>query len=361
MKATFPYMGNIYIPLKTLLKELNIEPVIPPPPNKETLSLGTKYSPELMCLPFKLTLGNLIKALEMGADTIIHCSGFWSCRYGHYPYLHADILRNLGYKFFHIILRKEELKNVYIILKNLFKKDTILLEKITKAVMKTYFKSTVMEALERKAMAVRPLEKRKGQTTKVLNKYLKKLFRTENIFQMKKIKKLGIRNLENLIDEEKRKSFVPKIKIVGEAFCLVEPYVNFNIVEKLGEMGFYADPFLTAHSWLGFHSIRLGNNLYKKIKNLAKEYWRYNVGGEDMNTIGHTLLAIKEGYSGVIHLHPFGCLPQTMTQGILEKISEKYSIPLLDISLDEHTSENIMENRLSAFLEIIKRKIKIWQ
>lgn len=357
MKATFPYMGNIYIPLATLFKELDIEPIIPPPPDKETLYLGTKYSPELICIPFKLTLGNLIKALELGADTIIHCSGFWSCRYGHYPYLHAMILRSLGYKFSSIVLKKEELKNIYFILKKIHKKDNRVIKKFIKAILKTYYKSSVMEELERKAMAVRPREKEKGITTRVLNSYLKKLYQKDSIFQMREVKKRGIRDLENLATDKKRGLVIPKIKIVGESFCVIEPYINFRIIEKIGEMGFYADPFLTASSWIGFHSIRLGNKLYKKISNLAKEYWRYNVGGEDTNTIGHTLLAIKEGYSGIIHLHPFGCLPQTMADGILEKINKRYNIPILDLSLDEHTSENLLEARLLAFCEIIKRRV----
>ncbi len=358
MKATFPYMGNIYIPLSTLLKNLDIEPVIPPPPDKETLSLGTKYSPELMCIPFKLTLGNLIKALEMGADTIIHCSGFWSCRYGYYPYLHHQILKERGYKFEYIILKKEEWQNIYFILKKIYKKDYKVINKFIKAIIKTYYKSKIMEELERKAMEIRPKEKKKGITTKVLNKYLKKLYEEDNIFKMEKIKKRGIEELANLTDKKKENSFIPKIKIVGEAFCVVEPYVNFRIIEKLGELGFHADPFLTAHSWLGFHSIRLGNNIYKKVRELAKEYWQYNVGGEDTNTIGHSLLAIKEGYMGIIHLHPFGCMPQTMASGILEKISKEYNIPILDISLDEHTAENLIDTRLSAFCEIIKKRIE---
>ncbi|MEO0130624.1 MAG: hypothetical protein ABIK76_02900 [candidate division WOR-3 bacterium] len=356
MRATFPYMGNIYIPLSTLLKELDIEPVIPPPPDKETLTLGTKYSPELMCIPFKLTLGNLIKALEMGADTIIHCSGFWSCRYGYYPYLHGQILKQLGYKFNHIILKKQEWKSVYFILKKLHKRDYKVITKFIKAIIKAYYKSKIMEELERKAMEIRPKEKKKGITNKFLNKYLKKLYEEDNVFRMEEIRKKGIKELANLVDKERKNSFIPKIKIVGEAFCVVEPYVNFHIIEKIGELGLYIDPFLTAHSWLGFHSIRLGNNIYKKIRNLAGKYWQYNVGGEDTNTIGHSLLAIKNGYSGVIHLHPFGCMPQTMAGGILERISKEYNIPILDISLDEHTSENLIDTKLSAFCEIIKKR-----
>jgi len=52
-------MGNIYIPFKALFQRLNIDLVIPPVNNQRTLSLGVRYSPEGLCIPFKLTLGKL--------------------------------------------------------------------------------------------------------------------------------------------------------------------------------------------------------------------------------------------------------------------------------------------------------------
>ena len=71
MKVTFPHMGNMYIPLKSLFEQLGVEVVVPPPTTKKTLDLGVKYSPEFACLPLKLTIGNFIEAFSLGANTII--------------------------------------------------------------------------------------------------------------------------------------------------------------------------------------------------------------------------------------------------------------------------------------------------
>ncbi len=59
-------MGNIWVGLKAMANKLGVEIVVPPPTTHRTLSLGVKYSPETACLPFKLTLGNMIEALESG-------------------------------------------------------------------------------------------------------------------------------------------------------------------------------------------------------------------------------------------------------------------------------------------------------
>lgn len=70
-KITFPHMGNLFIIGKALFEELGFEVVIPPYNNKSALEIGKRLSPEFICLPFKLNMGNFIQAIEMGANTIV--------------------------------------------------------------------------------------------------------------------------------------------------------------------------------------------------------------------------------------------------------------------------------------------------
>lgn len=70
MKITIPHLGNVYIAAKILFEGLGIDYVIPPLNNKEALFLGSKYSPEEMCLPFKLMIGNYLAGIREGADTV---------------------------------------------------------------------------------------------------------------------------------------------------------------------------------------------------------------------------------------------------------------------------------------------------
>ena len=60
IKVAFPHMGNVYIAWASALKKLGVEPFIPPYSSKKTLELGTKYSPDSICLPYKLILGNFL-------------------------------------------------------------------------------------------------------------------------------------------------------------------------------------------------------------------------------------------------------------------------------------------------------------
>ena len=49
--------------------------VMPPALTKRTMDLGTKYSPDFVCTPFKTLLGSMIESLEAGADTLLMTHG----------------------------------------------------------------------------------------------------------------------------------------------------------------------------------------------------------------------------------------------------------------------------------------------
>ena len=75
MRLTFPRMGQIDIPVRTLFEELGHQVVPPPPVTKRTFALAVKYAPEFACLPFKMTLANYIEAMEKGPAVVTFGGG----------------------------------------------------------------------------------------------------------------------------------------------------------------------------------------------------------------------------------------------------------------------------------------------
>ena len=91
-------MGNYSIPAKYFLTNiLENEIITPPSITNKTIDLGTRYSPETVCTPFKYTLGTLIECLDKGANILIQQGG--GCRYGYYSEVQNEILKDLGYRF----------------------------------------------------------------------------------------------------------------------------------------------------------------------------------------------------------------------------------------------------------------------
>ena len=166
MKATFPHMGRMDIFIKGIAKALGMEAVVPPTSSKRALDLGVKYAPEFVCLPFKLMLGNLIEALEKGADTILLVSDRGPCRLGLYGLPLQIILKNLGYKFQWLALNNPRpLKSIF---QMGMAKDVVQYRnKLTfmDGLLAFYFgwkKMLTMEAIEKLTFKVRPYEIKKG-------------------------------------------------------------------------------------------------------------------------------------------------------------------------------------------------------
>ena len=88
----------------------------------------------------------------------------------------------------------------------------------------------------------------------------------------------------------------------------------------------------------------------------AKKYMKRPIGGECIETIGDTVYAAKNGVDGVIHLMPFSCMPEIVSQNILSKVSKNEDIPVLSLVLDEQTGKTGYITRVEAFVDLVKRK-----
>ena len=102
-KISFPHMGNYYIVANYLFNHIiDADIMTAPKITSKTIELGTKYSPDFVCTPFKYTLGTMIEALDNGANILFQAGG--GCKYGYYAELQEQILKDLGYEFTYINL-----------------------------------------------------------------------------------------------------------------------------------------------------------------------------------------------------------------------------------------------------------------
>ena len=72
--------------------------------------------------------------------------------------------------------------------------------------------------------------------------------------------------------------------------------------------------------------------------------------------MGHAVNFKEKDFDGIVHLKPFGCLPELVSQSVIDDFSDKYDIPVLTISIDEQTADANVLTRVEAFLDMIKEK-----
>ena len=75
-----------------------------------------------------------------------------------------------------------------------------------------------------------------------------------------------------------------------------------------------------------------------------------------MENTGYIMEFAEMGFDGVVHLMPFGCLPELITRSILPQLSEEYNIPVLTMSIDEQNGEANTQTRLEAFVDLCKNR-----
>ncbi|QZY54564.1 acyl-CoA dehydratase activase-related protein [Crassaminicella profunda] len=358
MKITFPHMGNIYIALKAVFEELGVEVIPPPKCSKNTLEIGTKYSPELICIPFKITVGNYIESIERGADTLFMWGGCDVCRIGFYNTLQKEILKKLGYNIELICV--EPFKN--------FKEINCFLEKLqrisgTKNYLKI-FSSFVkgvkllneVDKFDELVHKIRPRELLKGAVDRLYDKFEKEIYLSRGYKETLKIIKRYKEALKDIEIDQKKD--ILKIGIVGEIYTVVEPFINLDLIKKLGNMGVEVHRSVVSSEFINeqLDFLPFINSEKEEVHRAAKDYLDTEIGGHARHTIGNTVRYAKENYDGVIHLLPFTCMPEIVASSILPTIEKEKDIPILKIVLDEMTGEIGYLTRIEAFVDLIERR-----
>ncbi len=356
MKITFPHMGNTFIAAKTFLDEFNIDYIIPPFNNKRALELGTKYAPEMACLPLKINIGNYIQVFEQGADTVMITGGCGPCRFGYYGELEKEILKDMGIEMDFITLEvpSHDIKEFIRRIKKLT--GSINPVRLINAFAKTSKIVLELDELEKVTFKVRPREVIKGTTSKIYKEFLKKSLNTKGYFTIRKlIKETKDRLLHVEIDREKE---ILKVGIVGEIYTTIDPFTNLNIETKLGDMGIEVDRSVTISSWVIEHMIKKFLKLPRDLE-FAKEaepYLGTLIGGHAQETVGNTILYAKNNFDGVIQIYPLTCMPEIVAQSILPKIEKDFDIPVMTLIIDEMTGEEGYLTRVEAFVDLLKKR-----
>ena len=236
-------MGNYYVPSVYLFKKIgNCNVLKPPLITKNTISLGSKYSPDFVCTPFKYTLGTFIECLEMGADTLIQLGG--GCRYGYYSELQEKILSDLGYnfKYYNLITKGHtDVKRIFKILKSInpkLKVSSLYYIFITIKMVK------YMDYIENYIRENCAYEVNKGEFKKEFNNMLTDFSNVKSFFDLRKKYKRYKKKIWNIKINKPKNNI--KIGVIGELYTLMEPFANNNLEDMLYSRGIEVKRFTTA-------------------------------------------------------------------------------------------------------------------
>ena len=345
MKASFPNLGYDTYALKTLLEDLGAEVVLAPPNSRRTIELGSLHSPELICMPYKITLGNMLEALDLGADTLFMAAGARKCRFGYYHYLHERALKNLGKECrFIAVTQYSPFDFVFKVMPDIFGVPPWrVMRAVAKMLAKSRLTQEFRQHLNRKmAIDFDGAEQAKPKGLAVI----------ERAHTLKEIQSARgeVSRIFNLNGAEPQ----VRLGLVGEIFFMIEQFASQEIEKELGKMG--AEVVFERSLYRHIRHLLSSDPAFARSERLARRYLQESPGGEAIRTVGEAVHFQRQGLDGIVHIFPFTCMPENIALEALQKLSEETGLPVLSLSFDEHTSRTGLLTRLEAFVDLVKRR-----
>jgi predicted nucleotide-binding protein (sugar kinase/HSP70/actin superfamily) len=347
-----PNIGNYTIALATAVESLGIKAWASTATTPEALKLGISAAPESVCLPLKAHLGHFIEADRAGVEFAFMVNSVGTCRLRYYRHMIGDILRDLGLKIKIFGLGFDGFKPPIV---RYFDPGPVT---FLKPILHTALKIKVIDELEVAAWRTRPVEIIHGDTTRVMNRLLAELSESGTMADTRAIRKKAASCFAEIpVDREKQPL---RVGLVGEISFLRDKCLNKNIEYILGSQGIEVRNFFLLGEELNNISriVLLNQNRRKYLSRIADRYLQSTVGGHALDSVAHSIRCADEGYDGMVHLCPSGCMPEVSVRPILKRVSRDKDFPILEMSYDEHTCAVGIATRLEAFADVLRERRK---
>jgi len=330
------FLYHKYFPMwDTFFRKLGVEVIVSPESNKVLVKQGIMNTIDEACLPLKTYMGHIIELANMNVDYIfiprfisVEKHRYFCPKFLGLP----DLIKNTSLKIklpeileptINIRTNKKEFYIEVLKLASKFNKRPLNIYNAVNAAIKVqrqyeqciHYGSTYKEALEL------------YESTKC--KFV------ENAQKILELKKQAKTDSENV-----------NIAVIGHSYILYDQHISMNLISKLEEMNCNIQ---TAEM--------LSDNLIKiAAKRIPKDmFWTLN--RELMGAAFHHLDHMD--IDGIVMISAFACGPDAISKELIERIYKRDSrIPMLSLTIDEHTGEAGFVTRLEAFIDMIKRNRK---
>ena len=218
-----------------------------------------------------------------------------------------------------------------------------------------------IDKVEKRIQRIRAYETFRGDCNKAWEKIQKIYDKVKSLDDVRNAELESKTILENIKTIDAPNKDKIKIGIVGEIYVVMEQSINLKIEEILGNMGAEVERSQYISEWIDFNLLPKWLTKPHELKILKKgeKYIQEIIGGHAKQTVGHIVDYAERGFDGVVHLMPFACLPELVSQSIIPAITKEYNIPVITLSIDEQTGLANVQTRIEAFLDLIKSRKRI--
>ena len=361
MAGTYPGIG-VMGDLVEAVAEFTRDEIVSPLPNaNSTLNLGMRHSPEGACLPFKLIAGSLMESIDRGANLVGMITERGPCRLGTYSLGLRLLLKEAGLEGGWVDFDNTNVRAGYIrrFKEMYFQKYDRRLSwfDMGRGFVMGFLRLAYIEALEAERNCRLAIQRRPGDVETCFQEGAEKIRAARTPWSMRWA--LGKARAAMRAIPLDRKRPTVQVVITGEVYCVIDPFANGRLEQRLAQLG--AEPcrvlWQTDYLLHGMGLGRLGHLGGRPAAiRAARPYMADNIGGDAAANVGHAVLAKRRGMHGLVHLKPFACMMEFISENVLQKVSEELDFPVLSLTLDDVNGAERIHVRLEAFVENLFRR-----
>lgn len=297
---------------KAFFEELGVEVVVSGETTKTTLDLGVRATVDEACLPVKLLIGHLAELKEQNVDFLlvprvvsVERKRYLCPKFLGLPEMVRNSLEDLP-----------ELIDIEINVHKRYRETRRNLARLAARLSgRPFALSRAMQAAK-KAQAAYEASLRRGLAPIDL------LFPPGG-------------------DQEQGEKKI-RIGLIGHVYNVNDPFISMNMIERLRSLG----AEVVTPEMLAPEDICRGAAKFTK-----DIFWTF--GKEQLGAARHLLE--EKSIDGLVLVASFGCGPDSLTCEMVERLYKRESdVPVLLLTLDEHTGEAGIVTRLEAFTDMLR-------
>ncbi len=297
---------------------LGFEIVLSDKTTTKLINDGTKYVVSDTCLPIKVFVGHLCNLLEKGIDTIL-----------------VPSLQSTSYK----VNNCSKIRGLPEIIRNVINKPFNMIEPTLDKTEGIGFHDFCIDTANQ--LGITDLELIKQAEQKGWEIYDNFIKMAKSGVEFHKAVNNAIKGITEIktIDTIRPLSVV----IMAHGYNLYDERISMNLLKKLDKMGVKAYTSLNITREESIEAIH-------KLDEI--QYWANEL--DLTGTAAYYML--NRSVDGIIALSAFGCGPDSLMVDEIQYHAKEIKMPMLHLTIDEHTGEAGFLTRLEAFIDMLTRK-----
>ncbi|NLN18182.1 MAG: hypothetical protein GX162_02740 [Firmicutes bacterium] len=239
-------------------------------------------------------------------------------------------------------------------------------------------KVDALERLRAHSLILRAHEHEAGSVAAAYREAVEMMRRAHSLPEIARAEKKG----KALLDAVPRdRDLKPRVVIVGEIYVVLTSFANRGVVESLlaregievvegvglARFARHSLRNIVRRTFRDTNAVRPVVELLRRhnVELLAERlrdplscpFLVHEVGGEGVPTVAAARRHVEAGCQGIVHIHPFKCMPEGIAKDAVKEIASLYGVRYLALSFNRETDIERLRTEVSTYAALLKAEM----